>query len=239
MATRYPVRTKDTSSTTGTGTYTLADATAAGYRNLTRAVTDGDLASGDTVHYIVVDTTVTGGPKLCEVCSGVWDNTAKTLTRATVYQPNGAAVSWGAGTRDIFIIDNPQAFLTAANNLSDVASVATARASLLIDPASQSGGTSTKVVRYSAANTWTDASQADTAAQLTGLMMVVSSVYYPPGTLVTGLSGLTAGSVYYLSTAGGVTTSAPTPSGSVRLVVVGKAVSTTSLLFAPQTPIGG
>jgi hypothetical protein len=114
MALRFPTRCKDTTTTTGTGTYTLADSTAAGYRNLTRAVTDGDLADGDTVAYIVVDTSVTGGPKLMEVGTGTWNNTAKTLARTAIYQPNGAAVDWGAGTRDVLITDNPVLFLLLA-----------------------------------------------------------------------------------------------------------------------------
>ena len=57
--------------------------------------------------------------------------------------------------------------------------------------------------------------------------------------VITGLSGLTAGAVYYLSTSGAITTVAPTPSGSLRRVVIGKAISTTALLFWPGTPITG
>lgn len=114
MALRWPYRCKDTTSTTGTGTYTLNDSSLVSWRNLTRAVADGDLASLDEVCYMVIDSTVTGGPKLVEVCKGVWNNTTKTLTRGTIYQPGGAAVSWGAGTRDIFIVDNPVLFLLLA-----------------------------------------------------------------------------------------------------------------------------
>lgn len=103
----------------------------------------------------------------------------------------------------------------------------------------QSGGTDGRVVRFASANTWQNASQADTIEQLTCCLFRQAGAYYPPGSLITGLSGLTAGSVYYLSTAGNVTATAPTPSSSVRLLVVGKAVSTTTLLFAPGIPIGG
>lgn len=105
--------------------------------------------------------------------------------------------------------------------------------------AGQSGGTDGRVVRWSSASTWANASQADTADQLTAVAFKQSGNYYPTGSLITGLSGLTAGSVYYLTTSGQFSTTAPTPSSSVRLLVIGKAVSTTTLLFAPGIPIGG
>lgn len=108
MALRFPARTRSATSTTGLGTYTLAEPTSAGWRNFTRAVVDGDLADADQVGYAVVDTTVDGGPKLIEVGLGTYDDAAKTLTRDTVYQPNGSAVDWGAGTRDVIVLDLPQ-----------------------------------------------------------------------------------------------------------------------------------
>lgn len=115
MAIRFPARVKAKTSTTGTGTYTVNEATpSAGYRTFTQAVTDGDLANGDQVPYLAINTTVTNGPKLLEIGLGTWNNTAKTLTRDTVYQPNGAAVSWGASTQDILVIDNPAMFLLLA-----------------------------------------------------------------------------------------------------------------------------
>jgi len=55
---------------------------------------------------------------------------------------------------------------------------------------------------------------------------------YTPGRLVTGLSGLTAGSRYYpSSTAGAIT--ATEPSQDLFWRVIGKAISTTELMFAP------
>lgn len=108
MALRFPARVKSATSTTGTGPYTLSEPTSAGWRSFTRAVIDGDLASGDQVGYAVIDTTVTGGPNLIEVGRGTYNDTTKVLTRDVVYQPNGAAVSWGAGTRDVIVLDLPQ-----------------------------------------------------------------------------------------------------------------------------------
>lgn len=54
---------------------------------------------------------------------------------------------------------------------------------------------------------------------------------------VTGLTGLTAGAVYYLSTtAGGVTSTAPSSSGNV-VQRIGRAASTTVLIFQPGPPV--
>jgi hypothetical protein len=104
MALRFPARTRSATATAGSGTYTLTEPTSDGWRNLTQAVADGDLADADQVAYCVVDLTVVGDVVL-EVGLGTWDNTAKTLTRDTVHQPNATAVSWGAGTRDVLVID--------------------------------------------------------------------------------------------------------------------------------------
>jgi hypothetical protein len=55
--------------------------------------------------------------------------------------------------------------------------------------------------------------------------------------IITGLSSLTLGAVYYLSTtAGGITTTAPSASGNV-VQRIGRAISATELLFQPQEPI--
>lgn len=108
MALRWPFMCKDTSNTAGTAAaYVLNDSVAVGYRNLTRAVTDGDLANGDEVVYVAWDSTVTGGPKLVEVGRGAWNNSTKNLGRTTIYQPGGTIVNWGAGVRDIWISNDP------------------------------------------------------------------------------------------------------------------------------------
>lgn len=69
------------------------------------------------------------------------------------------------------------------------------------------------------------AAEAATAAAQTKLV-------YTPGRLVTGLSGLTAGARYYpSSTAGAITSTEPAQDLFWR--VIGKAISTTELLFCP------
>lgn len=252
MALKFPYLVKATSSTTGTGTYTVTEAAVAGWRTFTQAVADGDLADGDTVPYIVTDTSVANGPKLLEVGIGTWNNTSKTLARTQVLQPNGVAVNWGAGTRDVLVVDSPLSFLRAVNNLSDVASASSSRTNLGLGSlatandaqrvaltSGQSGGTVGKVVRLSAANTWVDASQADTIDQLAVLAYKESASAYVLLGLCTGLSGLTAGAVYYLSTSGNITTTAPTPSSTVRRRPVGVALSTTTLLIQPHLVVGG
>jgi hypothetical protein len=50
---------------------------------------------------------------------------------------------------------------------------------------------------------------------------------------VTGMSGLTLGTTYFLSTVGAVTTTPPSTAGNI-VQIVGKALSATSLAFAPQ-----
>ena len=55
--------------------------------------------------------------------------------------------------------------------------------------------------------------------------------------IISGLSSLTLGAVYYLSTtAGAINTTAPSSSGNV-VQRIGRAISATELLFQPQEPI--
>jgi hypothetical protein len=62
-----------------------------------------------------------------------------------------------------------------------------------------------------------------------------SATAYPPGSIVTGLSGLTPGTLYFLGAAGAVTATPPTTTG-YTVQQVGKALSATTLLFAPGVP---
>ena len=223
-------RVKETSTTTGVGTYSLAGTTA-GFQTFVAGI-----GNGQQCYYVAED-----GTNWEFGIGTVTDATPDTLARTTILASTngGAAVNWGAGTRNVFVTFPASGLALTANNLSDLASLNTARQNLGLLPTGQSGGTDGKVVRVSAANTWVDASQADTIDQLVGLRFKAAGLYYPPGAEITGLSALSAGSVYYLSTAGAMTATAPTPSSTVRRVVIGKATSTTVLLFSPGTPIGG
>lgn len=219
---------KATTTTTGTGTYTVG-AASSGYRSFS-AVTDAD-----TCHVMVKDASGNFERGLYTKGGGG----SPTLARTTIYESSnaGAAVNWGAGTRDIYIIDEAELALLSANNLSDLDDELVAVRSLGLRAASQTGGTNDKVVRLTAtANTWQDATNADTADQLATLAFKSGGEYIMPGQIVTGLSGLTAGTTYYLSTAGAITSTAPTPSASLRLVKIGKAYTTTALFFQPQEP---
>lgn len=61
---------------------------------------------------------------------------------------------------------------------------------------------------------------------------------YRPSQSITGLTGLTPGSTYFMSgsTAGAVVATAPTGAGKT-LQVIGTAISATAISFNPQTPI--
>lgn len=231
-------RVKETTTTTGTGAVTLLGA-ATGFKTFLAAV-----GNGNQTYYCIEDGTN------WETGVGTVSTTGPTLSRDTLLASStGALINWGAGTRNVFCTYPATGLALTANNLSDM-TAATCRTNLglgtsatmgasrfgLID-SGQAGGTNGKVVRVSAANTWVDASQADTVDQLRCLAFKTAEGYYLPGSYISGLSGLTANTVYYLSTSGNLTSSAPSPSTTVRLVAVGKALSTTSLLFSPETPI--
>lgn len=100
------------------------------------------------------------------------------------------------------------------------------------------GGTNQRVVRINGTNTVTDAAQTDTVSQLNSILIKNSDVYYATG-VVPGFTGLSAGSSYFLSTAGNITATPPTPTSSVRVLYIGFALNSTDLLFRPGIPITG
>jgi hypothetical protein len=87
-------RVKETTTTTGTGSYTLAGAVA-NFRAFSSVC-----ANSDTVNYAAVDNAGAGW----EVGLGTW-STGGTLARTTIYASSngGSAVNWSAGTREIFL----------------------------------------------------------------------------------------------------------------------------------------
>ena len=84
-------RVKETSSTTGTGNFTLAGATT-GFRRFNDSV-----GSANTCYYVITDNTN------YEIGLGTLSNSA-TLARTTVITSSNSnsAVDWGAGTKDVF-----------------------------------------------------------------------------------------------------------------------------------------
>lgn len=98
-------RVRETSTTTGTGSYTLAGAVA-GFRAFAAVC-----ANADTAYYVA-----TGGADW-EVGLGTWA-TGGTLARTAILASSngGAAVNWGAGTRDVFLTA-PAQLLSRINQL--------------------------------------------------------------------------------------------------------------------------
>jgi hypothetical protein len=91
----YKDRVKDTSATTGTGTYTLNNSPPTGFQAFSVV---GD---GNTCNYLATDGVD------WEVGQGVYTDSTKTLTRALILASSnsGSAVSWsGAGPRTVALV---------------------------------------------------------------------------------------------------------------------------------------
>lgn len=86
-------RVKETTSTTGTGTITLAGAASGGFQ--TFAV----IGDGNTTFYTISDGTD------WEVGIGTYTASGTTLSRDTILESSnsGSAVNWGAGNKDVFV----------------------------------------------------------------------------------------------------------------------------------------
>jgi hypothetical protein len=65
-----------------------------------------------------------------------------------------------------------------------------------------------------------------------------TATYYTAGNIISGLSGLVPNTEYFMSTvAGGFSTSSAAPTTSGVRMSIGRALSTTEILFYPQSPI--
>lgn len=85
-------RVKETTTTTGTGTYTLAGA-ATGYQSFSV------IGNANTTYYTVTDGTN------WEVGLGTYTSSGTTLSRDTILESSnsGNAVNWSAGSKDVFV----------------------------------------------------------------------------------------------------------------------------------------
>lgn len=85
-------RVKETTTTTGTGTLTLAGA-AVGFQSFSV------IGNGNTTYYAITDGTN------WEVGIGTYTSSGTTLSRDTILESSngGAAVNWGAGSKDVFV----------------------------------------------------------------------------------------------------------------------------------------
>ena len=101
-------RVKETSTTTGTGTYTLRGAVS-GFE------TFGSVGNGNTTYYACTDGTD------FEVGIGTYASSGTTLARTTILQSSNsdAAVNWTSGTRTLFctLPAEKMVFNDASNNI--------------------------------------------------------------------------------------------------------------------------
>lgn len=114
---RFFDRAMETSTTTGTGTYTLAGAVT-GYQSL------ACIADGKSAYYCAMEVNADGNPSGgWEVGIGTYTASGTTLSRDSILAStnSNAAVSWAAGTRRIFV--TVPASVTAAPVVSPVAGI--------------------------------------------------------------------------------------------------------------------
>ena len=98
MALSLKDRVRESSSTTGTGTITLAGAYI-GFQTFSSAISDGD-----TVYY-TIHNTAPGYETEWEVGLGTFTLSGTTLSRDTILSSSnsGSAVNFNAGTKEVFI----------------------------------------------------------------------------------------------------------------------------------------
>ena len=103
-------RVKETTTTTGTGTYTLAGAVS-GFETFT-----ANLSNSDTTYYVCTDNTD------FEVGLGTFTSSGTTLARTTILASSNSnnAVSWSSGTRSVFMTypADKAVFEDASNNIN-------------------------------------------------------------------------------------------------------------------------
>lgn len=158
---------QETTTTTGTGTYSLGGATT-GFQSFISGNT-----SGDTVRF-----SVTNGTDW-EVCEGViTSGTPDTLTRGTVLSSSnaGSAVNWGAGSKNVSQVFTADEAINIAKTTGTLAQFASTTSSQLAGVISDETGSGALVFGTSP----TLATPAITSPTITGT--IVEDVYALSGT---------------------------------------------------------
>lgn len=115
-------RVKETSTTTGTGTFTLAGA-ATGFQSFSV------IGNGNTTFYCIVDSAAGAW----EVGIGTYTSSGTTLSRDTILESSnsGSAVNFGSGSKDVFVtypaeraIYGGQGFIENAATITQSSSIA-------------------------------------------------------------------------------------------------------------------
>lgn len=108
MSLKFGDRVKETTTTTGTGTYSLAGAVS-GFQAFTTV-----LSNGDTCYYAATDTSGNW-----EIGLGTFTTSGTTLARTSVLASSnsGSAVSWASGSKTIWL-DLPASFLSGLMDLT-------------------------------------------------------------------------------------------------------------------------
>jgi hypothetical protein len=179
-------RARETTNTTGTGTYTLAGAVT-GYQSFSA------VGNGNITYYCATDGTN------WEVGIGTYTASGTTLSRNTILESSnsGSAVSWGAGAKDIFITYPAEKAISGLDgsakawvNFNGTGTVAI-RASFNVSSITDSG-TGTYTVNFTSALADANYSACAINPQWSGGPYVIAASAYSSSSLGV-VSGTTAG----------------------------------------------
>jgi hypothetical protein len=144
-------RVKETTTTSGTGTYTLGGAVT-GFETFT-----ANLSDGDTTYYACTDNTD------FEVGLGTFTTSGTTLARTTILASSnsGSAVNWSAGTRTIFctLPAAKTVFLDASNvaNINNLKLASGATVTAILDEDGLSSDSATSLATQQSIKAYVDA----------------------------------------------------------------------------------
>lgn len=198
-------RVRETSTSTGTGVFTLAGAVI-GYQSFS-----GAIGNGNTTYYAI------SNPGVNEWEVGIGTVGAGTLTRTTVLASStGSTVSFTAGSKDVFVT-YPAEGAVFADNVQTLTNKTISGASNTLSNIGNSSLTNSKVTIGS-----TDVSLGATATTLAGLTSVTSTDFVgdltgnaDTATTATNLAGGAASQIPYQSATGTTTFIANGTSGQV------------------------